>query len=80
MIPEYMTAKEASGKWGVSTRYVNFLCHSGKIPGAQMFGKAWAIPAGLEKPTQDRRVKSGEYRNWRKKYGRNTVQKSRETL
>ena len=71
MITEYMTVKEASEKWGVTVRYVNFLCHNGKVPGVQMFGKAWAIPAGTEKPSQDSRVKSGEYRDWRKKYGKN---------
>lgn len=65
-----MILKEASEKWGVTIRYVNFLCHNGKIPGVQMFGKAWAIPAGTEKSTQDRRVKSGEYRDWRKNMGK----------
>ena len=73
LIPEYMTAKEASSKWGVTTRYVNFLCHNGKIPGAQMFGKSWAIPTGTAKPSQDRRVKSGEYKDWRKKYGKEKI-------
>ena len=70
MIPEYMTVREASEKWGVSIRYVNVLCHNGKIPGAQMFGRSWAIPAGTEKPTQDRRVTTGKYKDWRKKYGK----------
>ena len=69
MIPEYMTVKETSEKWGVTVRYVTFLCNKGKVPGAQMFGKAWAIPAGTEKPSQDRRVKTGVYKDWRKKYG-----------
>lgn len=71
MLADYMTVKEASEKWGVTVRYVNFLCQKGKVPGVQMFGKAWAIPVGTEKPSQDRRVKSGKYRDWRKKYGKN---------
>ena len=71
MIPGFMTIREASEKWGVSIRYVNAMCHNGKIPDAQMFGKAWAIPSDTEKPTQDRRLKSGEYKDWRKKYGKN---------
>ncbi len=70
-----MTIKEACEKWGLSNRWVNAMCHNGKIPGALKFGDMWAIPVEMEKPIQDRRVKSGKYRNWRKKYG-----KSKESL
>ena len=70
MIPGYMTIKEASEKWGLSIRYVNTLCHNGKIAGVKKFGTVWAIPSDMEKPTQDKRVKSGKYRDWRKKYGK----------
>ena len=70
LIPGYMTIKEASEKWGVSIRYVNVLCHNGKIPDAHKLGTIWAIPSDTEKPTQDMRVKTGEYKNWRKKYGK----------
>ena len=70
LISGYMTIKEASEKWGLSSRWVNDMCHNGKIPEAQKFGTIWAIPADMEKPTQDRRIKSGEYRNWRKRYGK----------
>ena len=42
------------------------MCAEGKIQGAVKFGRDWAIPADAEKP-KDARVKSGEYRNWRKK-------------
>ena len=69
MIPGYMTIKEASEKWGLSIRYINTMCHNGKISGAQLFGRAWAIPSDTERPAEDRRVKSGEYKDWRKKYG-----------
>ena len=31
---EYMTLKEASEKWGVSSRQVNYYCVDGRIPGA----------------------------------------------
>ncbi len=72
MIPGYMTIKEASEKWGVSIRYVNVLCHNGKLPNAQKLGTIWAIPVDTEKPFQDRRIKSGEYKGWRKKYGKKT--------
>ena len=68
MIQGYMTIKEACEKWGLSNRWVNNMCHNGKIPGAQKFGTIWAIPADMEKPTQDKRVKSGKYRDWRKRF------------
>lgn len=31
---DYMTLKEASEKWGVSSRQVNYYCVEGRIPGA----------------------------------------------
>ncbi len=73
MIPEYMTIKEAAEKWGISIRYVNVLCHNGKIPNAKMFGSVWAIPADTQKPIQDRRERTGKYKDWRKKYGKNKI-------
>lgn len=30
----YMTLKEASEKWGVTSRQTNYLCTGGRIPGA----------------------------------------------
>ena len=66
-----MTIKEASEKWGFSIRYINTMCHNGKITGAQMFGRAWAIPVETEKPDHDCREKTGAYKGWRKKYGKN---------
>lgn len=64
-ISGYMTIKEAAEKWSVSVRWVQMLCSDGKIEGAVKFGHAWAIPRDMEKP-EDKRVKSGKYRNWRK--------------
>ena len=34
MSMDYMTLKEASEKWGVSSRQVNYYCVEGRIPGA----------------------------------------------
>ena len=62
----YMTVKEASEKWGVGTRRVQIMCAEGSIEGITKFGKAWVIPADAERPV-DGRLKSGKYRNWRKK-------------
>lgn len=53
---DYITAKEAAEKWGVSTRRAQILCDQGKIPGAIRFGNTWAIPKDAVKPV-DRRYK-----------------------
>ena len=70
LIPGYMTIKEASEKWGLSNRWINTMCHSGKIVGAQNLGTVWAIPEDTTKPTEDGRVKTGAYKDWRKRYGK----------
>lgn len=56
---DYITAKEAAEKWGVSTRRVQVLCDQGKIPGVVRFGGTWAIPKDAVKPA-DRRYKKGK--------------------
>ena len=63
----YQTIKEVASIWGVTQRRVQFLCSNGDIPGAVKFGRSWAIPVGIERPV-DRRVTTGQYRNWRQKY------------
>jgi hypothetical protein len=60
----YQTIKEVAQDWGVTQRRVQILCSDGKIPGVTKFGRSWAIPIGVERP-DDKRVKTGEYRNWR---------------
>lgn len=47
---EYITTKEASEKWGISTTRITILANEGRIPGAQRFGKSWLIPANATKP------------------------------
>ena len=51
---EYMTAKEAAEKWGISDRRVRVLCSQGKIPGAARYGKSYQIPVDAEKPADGR--------------------------
>jgi hypothetical protein len=53
---EYMTAKEAAEKWGISQRRVQVLCVEGRIAGARKYASVWAIPKDAEKP-KDIRVK-----------------------
>lgn len=62
----YETVVQTAERWGVTTRRVQKLCEDGVLPGVTKFGTCWAIPIDLEKPV-DKRVKSGAYRNWRKK-------------
>lgn len=57
---EYMTIQAASEKWGISERRIQTLCTEGRLEGAQKFGRQWAIPADLDKPS-DLRIKSGRY-------------------
>ena len=47
----YLSIKEAARKWGISERWVNQYCTDGRIPGAERFGRSWAIPDTAEKPT-----------------------------
>ena len=62
----YLTIRELAEKWGVSVRRVQKMCSNGVIPGATKFGNAWAIPDTVE--PDDGRIKSGKYKNWRKKH------------
>lgn len=55
----FMTAKEASLKWGISDRRIRVLCSEGKISGAYQEGRGWKIPIDARKPV-DGRYKSKE--------------------
>ena len=66
----YMTLSEASEKWEITTRQLNAYCLKGLIPGTERAGRMWLIPEDAERPI-DTRVKSGKYKNWGKKYGKN---------
>lgn len=56
---DYMTLKEASEKWGVTPRRVNYYCAAGRIPGAVKMATIWLIPKDAEKPV-DMRTKQGK--------------------
>ncbi|MDD2482416.1 MAG: DNA-binding protein [Lutispora sp.] len=57
---DYITAKEASEKWGITTRRVQVLCAQNKISGAIRFGNTWAIPRQAIKPEDRRRKRAKE--------------------
>lgn len=61
VLMKYLSIKEMSEKWGISTRRIQILCKEGRIPGIIMIGRTWGIPEDAEKPA-DARVKSGKYR------------------
>lgn len=52
---DYMTLKEASEKWGVTPRRINYYCAAGRIPGAVKMATIWLIPKDAEKPADKRR-------------------------
>ena len=54
---DYITAKDAANKWGISQRRVQVLCEQGRISGAVRLGWAWAIPKEVDKPI-DARIKA----------------------
>ena len=56
---DYMTLKEASQKWNVTPRQINYLCAAGRIPGAVKMAGVWLIPKNTEKPI-DGRTKQGK--------------------
>lgn len=66
MINGYMSIKEVAEKWNVTPRRVRVLCETGRIEGAAKLGREWAIPEDAQRPT-DRRITTGEFKNWRKK-------------
>ncbi len=52
---EYISASEASERWGVSLRQVQRLLAGGRIPSAKKYGQSWMIPLDAEKPSDPRR-------------------------
>lgn len=57
---DYLTVKEASLQWNLSTRRVSKLCEDGRIEGASKVAGVWLLPKDADKPS-DARIKSGKY-------------------
>ena len=55
---EYISAKEASEKWGINIRTVQRLCKEGQVPGAKKYGTGWLLPSTLPRPIDRRRTGS----------------------
>jgi len=58
---EYMSAREAADKWGISQRRVAVLCSEKRIAEATMVGNMWIIPASAKKPTDARKTRYNKY-------------------
>lgn len=54
---EYISAREAAYKWGISQRRVAILCSEDRIDNAVMVGNMWLIPADSKKPIDGRRIR-----------------------
>ena len=54
----YISAAEASEKWGISPRQVQRLLADGRIPRSKKYGRSWMIPDDAEKPNDPRREKN----------------------
>ena len=52
---DYMTAKEAGIKWGISKRWVLVLCKQNRILGTIRMGNLWLIPKNSTKPVDLRK-------------------------
>ncbi len=57
---KYLSIRQTSEKWGISTRRIQILCNQKRIAGAEKVGYSWVIPINAEKPI-DARVKTGKY-------------------
>ena len=51
---DYISAKDVSGKWGVTQRRVEALCLNGQVDGAERVGNMWLIPKNANKPMDGR--------------------------
>ena len=57
---EFMSAREAANKWGISQRRVALLCSEQRIDNAMMIGNMWIIPSTAEKPIDARTTRESK--------------------
>lgn len=57
---KYLSIRETAEKWGLSVRWVQTLCATGRIEGVTRIGNMWVVPEDAERP-KDARIKSGKY-------------------
>lgn len=54
---DFISAREAADKWGISQRRVAVLCSENRIADATMIGNMWIIPVNAEKPVDARTLR-----------------------
>lgn len=54
---EFMSAREAANKWGISQRRVAVLCSEQRIAEATMVGNMWIIPSTAGKTDRCKKYK-----------------------
>lgn len=54
---DFMSAREAADKWGISQRRVAVLCSENRISNAVMLGNMWVIPVTAKKPVDARSIR-----------------------
>lgn len=52
---EYMSARDAAQKWGITQRRVSILCAENRIDGVDRVGNMWLIPKTAKKPIDGRK-------------------------
>lgn len=57
---DFLTTKEMSEIWNISTRRISLLCSQGRIEGAVKKGKTWLIPKDAKKPEDPRKNKDNK--------------------
>lgn len=50
----FLTPNEVAKKWNITSRQVQILCKTDRIPGAIQVSRVWLIPENAEKPTKSR--------------------------
>lgn len=59
--------KEYAARVGRDPATIRQRCLRGTLPGAVKIGRDWLVPA--DAPFDDNRIKTGQYKNWRKGSG-----------
>ena len=54
---DFLTTKEISEMWKISTRRISLLCSQGRVEGAVKKGKTWLIPKNAKKLEDPRHIR-----------------------
>ena len=54
---KFISVAQAAKKWGLTVRSIQIHCEKGNIPGVNLLGRAWQIPANAVRPMRKPRMK-----------------------